>query len=86
MSDELPIDDLAVQLPGRLLAVEIVLTLLLRRKTDAARILAGAETILSTIEADEMHRGPEQSKGYALNYFAAARMSLDKMAEEARRR
>lgn len=85
MPDESPLDELAVQLPGRLMAIEIVLVLLLRQKANAGRLLAGAETILSHLEANEMANGPDDAKDYALKCYATARESLDKMALEVRR-
>jgi len=84
--EERPLDDHGVQLPGRLMAIEIILVLLLRQKSNAGRLLADAERILTAIEANEMANGPPSEREQALNYFAVARISIDKFAEEARRR
>lgn len=76
-----PLDALNVQLPGRLLAVEILLVLLLRQKSNASQLLAQADEILTTLEANEMkHRATD----YALHMFAAARANLDQIASQTR--
>jgi len=51
-----PNDELNVQLPGRLITIEILLVLLLRQKPDVARIMREADAMLQGIEAD-LHEG-----------------------------
>jgi hypothetical protein len=81
-----PLDQLNVQLPGRMLAVEIVLVLLLRQKSNVGRLMASADEILTLLETNEFNTGPAATANYALHVFAAARQSLDKLSAEARRR
>ncbi|MFM9500920.1 hypothetical protein ACKI1Q_46060, partial [Streptomyces galilaeus] len=53
---ENPFDQLSAQLPGRILTLEILVTLLLRRKSDAVKILRETEAILLGLEAS-LHEG-----------------------------
>lgn len=84
--DVSPLDDLGVQLPGRIMALEIVTVLMMRQKANAGRLLHEADEILTILENREMKSNPPGARGYALNVFTAARLSLDKIAAEARRR
>ena len=78
------LDDLSVRLPGRLLTLEIVLTLLLRERAGADRLLAEADAILAKIEAEVYAPGVSETDGYAPKMFAAARETLDQIAHEAK--
>lgn len=78
-----PLDELAVQLPGRALATEIVVTLLLRQRADAAEILAQAEVILSEYETHILADPETTRPEYALEMFAAGREQLDGYARNA---
>lgn len=69
------LDELNVQLPGRLLTVEILLTLLLRRHSRAGQMLKETDDRLSQLEAALQQQGAHTD--YALNVFAAARATLD---------
>ena len=73
-----PFDELNVQLPGRFLTMEVVLTLLLRRAPpDAtASILRDAEEILAAMESD-VRQTVQGGEPYALAMFDAARLALD---------
>ncbi|XUM25087.1 hypothetical protein ACRAVF_34030 (plasmid) [Bradyrhizobium oligotrophicum S58] len=73
--DESPLDQLNVQLPGRMLTMEILLTLLLRKQSKAGQILKAADERLSVLEAVLIKDG--HVTDYQLNVFAAARASLD---------
>ena len=75
-----PNDELNVQLPGRLITIEILLVLLLRQKPDVARIMREADALLQGIEAD-LHDGA--TSVYALEVLSAARAALDKLTAEA---
>lgn len=76
-----PLDDLNVQLPGRLMAVEILMVMLLRELPKKKRndLFAVADHILSTLEADIHAQGLGRADNYALKSFAAARENLDTM-------
>ena len=80
-------DDLNVQLPGRMMTLEILVVLLLREKPASKRrqMLTHTDQILSAIEAEIHAAGIGQSDGYALKVFGAARQSLDKLRDEALR-
>lgn len=80
-------DDLNVQLPGRMATLEILIVLLLREKPAGKRrqMLAQADQIISTIEADIHAAGIGQAEDYALKVFGVARQSLDKLRDEALR-
>jgi hypothetical protein len=79
-----PLDDLNVQLPGRLMAVEIVMVLLLRElpKKKRTGLFTLADHILSTLEADIHAQGLGQTDDYALKSFAAARENLGMMRSQ----
>ena len=70
-----------MQIPGRLITIEILLVLLLRQKPDAARIMREADAILQGIEAD-LHEGGASS-AYALDVLSAARAAMETLTEEA---
>jgi hypothetical protein len=74
-----PNDELNVQLPGRLITIEILLVLLLRQKPDVARIMREADAMLQEIEVD-LHEG---ASTYVVEVLFAARAALDKLTEEA---
>ena len=74
-----PNDELNVQLPGRLITIEILLVLLLRQKPDVARIMREADAMLQGIEAD-LHEG---ASAYVVEVLSAAHAALDKLTEEA---
>jgi hypothetical protein len=73
--EESPLDQLNVQLPGRMLVAEIILTLLLRKHSKAGQMLKQADDRLSQLEAALMQQGAHTD--YALAVFAAARETLD---------
>lgn len=73
--EESPLDQLNVQLPGRMLVAEIVLTLLLRRHSKAGQMLKQADDRLSQLEAVLLQQ--DAHTDYALAVFAAARETLD---------
>jgi dsDNA-specific endonuclease/ATPase MutS2 len=79
---ENPVDDLAVQLPGRMLALEVLFTLLLRRVAvaSAKSVLREAADVIDQIESDITK---EKSSDYQLAMFEAARESVQKIAREA---
>lgn len=72
-----PLDELNSQLPGRLIAVEVLLTLLLRKKADAAKILREADGIVTLYESEVTRDGLGVENDYALKMFNAARESLE---------
>ena len=80
-----PFDELEVQLPGRLMTVEVLLTLLLREKSNARRLLVEAEKIIANYEAALIADGIGQENQYALKVFAVARASLDSIAARTRK-
>ena len=73
--EESVLDQLNVQLPGRMLVAEILLTLLLRKHSKAGQMLQAADERLNQLEAALMQDG--DFTDYLLNVFAAARASLD---------
>jgi hypothetical protein len=79
-----PMEDLNTQLPGRLLAVESLLILLLGEHPNARKIFDAADAMLSASEAQTFRDGIA-NKAYALEMFAAARGNLDAIRENARR-
>lgn len=72
-----PFDELNVQLPGRLYAVEILLTLLLRDKANSRKLLLEADAHLNRMEEVLHAEGIGSENDYALKIFAVARTSLD---------
>jgi hypothetical protein len=72
-----PLDELNVQLPGRIMALELMVTLLLREKSQPRRLIAQAEDQLARLEANEIGAG---MSSYALQVYAAARETLDMFA------
>jgi hypothetical protein len=76
-------DELRVQLPGRLITIEILLVLALREKPDVARIMREADAMLTSIE-DRLYES-ETPSAYALEVLSEARAALDKITAEATR-
>lgn len=76
------LDELNVQLPGRLLTVEILLTLLLSRHSKAGQMLQATDERLHQLEATLLEQGALTD--YALNVFAAARSTLDEFIRNVR--
>lgn len=72
-----PMDELNVQLPGRLMTVEILVTLLLREKANARKLLVAAENQLGHLEGAVLADTPAQHRDYAMKMFEAARQNLD---------
>lgn len=85
MAEPGPLDELNVQLPGRMLALEIVVTLLLRQKANPRAIMQAADERLTALEALEIPLAETRGSDYALKLFAAARENLDTMAAQSRR-
>lgn len=79
-----PLDNLNTQLPGRLLAVECLLILLLSQKTNAAKLLQLADTMVAQAEAQIFQEGAG-NETYALEMFNAARANLDMIRENVTR-
>jgi len=79
-----PLDNLNTQLPGRLLAVECLMVLLLSQKTNAAKLLQLADTMVAQAEAQIFQEGVG-NEAYALEMFNAARASLDMIRENVTR-
>lgn len=77
-----PIDEMEVQLPGRLLTVEILLTLLLREKASSGRLMAQARQILQHVENEIIQSTPADKLAYPFAMFATARAALDKVARD----
>jgi hypothetical protein len=73
--EERVLDQLNVQLPGRMLVAEILLTLLLRKQSKAGQILKATDERLSVLEAVLQRDG--NPTDYQLHVFAAARATLD---------
>ncbi len=67
-----PLDNLNTQLPGRLLAVESLLVLMLGQKPNAAKLLQLADTMVAQAEAQTFQEGVG-NEAYALEMFTAAR-------------
>ncbi|MDP3407261.1 hypothetical protein [Bosea sp. (in: a-proteobacteria)] len=72
-----PMDDIEVQVPGRLLALEILVTLLLREKANSRKLLAEAERHLAKVEAEALTELSPETRERALQMFEAARTSFD---------
>jgi hypothetical protein len=73
-------DDFETQVPGRLMALEILMITILR-KAGSRRLLAEAEALLSAVEADTL-AAVDDRDGQALAVFSVARSMLDKIALE----
>jgi uncharacterized membrane protein YgaE (UPF0421/DUF939 family) len=80
-----PSNDLNVQLPGRLIALEILVVLLLRQKPDAERMMREANAMLQAIET-QLHEAGDEFSEHARQVLSAARAALDKLSAEAIRR
>lgn len=80
-----PFDEYAVQIPGRLLTVEILTILLMRELPRHRReaIFAEADAALTSCEAGVHARNTAQTDDYALKMFAVARDNLDHIAAKA---
>jgi hypothetical protein len=68
------------RIPGRLLAVEVLLTLLLRQRTGVA-----SEAIVESIETALIAEAKGESRPQQLTLFRVARAALEKISVEARR-
>lgn len=79
-----PLEPINVHVPGRMMAVEILLVLLLRQKSNVGRLLREADEILSMLEANEMAQVTPEDADQALKVFQAARASLDNLSTQAR--
>lgn len=82
--EESPLDQLNVQLPGRALTTEILLTLLLRRHSKSGQLLKAADERLSQLEAELLKQG--RLSDYELKVFASARVALDEFVRNVRPR
>lgn len=86
---ERPLDALNVQLPGRILTLEVLMVLLLRQKPGAMKLLREAGDILDSIEsninATLMGGTDDNARKYQLLVFEAAREQLLKIEGEVRR-
>ncbi len=80
-----PVDDLTVQLPGRLLALEMLVSLLLRRKGGLSKLLIEADQMLGQIEVARHAEADDPDGDRVTTMFAIARESLDKIGATARR-
>jgi hypothetical protein len=78
--EESVLDQLNVQLPGRMLVAEILLTLLLRKHSKAGQMLRQTDDRLGQLEAALLQQGALND--YALAVFAAARQSLDTLVRD----
>ncbi len=76
-----PLDTLSSQSRGRLLTLEVLVTLLLSKRSNAEKLLREADEILVAIEASLGEAGDE-----TIVMFEAARQSLAKIDREARPR
>lgn len=81
--EEFPLDKLNVQLPGRAMTIEILLTLLLRRHSKAGQLLKAADERINQLEAALLKDGRGFSD-YELQVFAAARETLDEFVRNVR--
>jgi len=81
-----PLDELGSQLPGRLIAVEVLLVLLLRKKPDAVKMLREADGIVTLLESEVTRDGLGREGDYALKIFNAARESLENIGGQVLRR
>lgn len=70
-----PLDQTEVHLPGRLLAVETLMIMLLREHPDAGKILQATDASLAAAETKLAREGAHTP--YALAMFAMARENLD---------
>ncbi len=75
-----PLDDFPNQLSGRLAAVEVLLALLLSEKANAGRILANAETVISSIEVQLLDGASASDTEQTMLVMNAARWTLDSIA------
>ena len=82
--EESPLDQLNIQLPGRLLLAEILITLILRGHKKAAQMLKAADQRLDQLEAALVSQGAHTD--YALAMFATAREVLDEFVRNVRPR
>jgi hypothetical protein len=76
-----PHDEMNVQLPGRLIALEILVVLLLRQNPDAEQMMRDADAMLSAIEA-QMHELQDEASDYAREVLSTARAAINKLSAE----
>lgn len=81
-----PLDEYKVQLPGRLLALELVVTALLRRRSDPAAIMREASELLTHVESELTREGIGVEDDLALKIFAAAHASIETFERNTRKR
>ncbi len=80
-----PLDDLRVQLPGRLITLEVLVTLLIAEKATAGRILRDADQTLALYESEIVGKRTGDDVTYAMKMFEASRAALDMIGRNARR-
>lgn len=80
---ESPLDQLNVNLPGRLMVVELLLLQLLKRHSKAGQFFKGVDQQLAEAESGMIGEG--FGSQYVLEVSAAARESLDWFIREYRR-
>lgn len=86
MSEQAPpsIDELNVQLPGRVMALEILVTLLLAEKANAVKLCRVADEMLTRYESAEFSDPARERSQYAVAVYTAARISLDTITTNVR--
>ena len=77
IDDGSALDDYAPQLAGRMLALETLVTLLLRAEPRPGPIIAAARARIDQLETAERAAGVPAAARQACVTFAAARASLD---------
>ena len=77
-----PLDDLEIQVPGRLLTLEILMALAIRRHPDREAIFREAQTILTRIEQQFQAELDESGKHQLEQMFEVSRRWLAKLDSE----
>lgn len=78
--EESPLDQLNVQIPGRLLAIEIIVLLMLHLQPRALELLKFADDRLNELEAHLVSEGAHSDQ--VLTMFGAARAIIDQFIRD----
>lgn len=75
-----PPNDLGMQIPGRLIAIEVLLTHLLRQNSSARKLLDEAMSTINTMEGTVIRKSSGATSAYQIAVFKVARASLRNIA------
>ena len=78
-------DELNVQLPGRMMVLDLIIALLLREHSDPAGLLDAVRVALAKQEDHIMATTPDAEREYPFKVFAAANETLEIFSRNALR-